>query len=86
MPTEDQRQIAELKDRVGKLEAQVQFLYQHLGVTFKFDPGSSDDPRVIAMLPKGDKIGAIKVYREIYNVGLPEAKTAVEGLQSRLGK
>ena len=36
-------------------------------------------------LRRGNLIEAIKVYREINNVGLAEAKQAVEAMQSSLG-
>jgi ribosomal protein L7/L12 len=39
----------------------------------------------VEMLKKGNKIEAIKIYREIYNCGLAEAKQAVEGIEARLG-
>jgi len=44
-----------------------------------------EDARVIDMLKKGNKIEAIKIYREIYNCGLAEAKQAVDNLEARLG-
>lgn len=37
-----------------------------------------------SMVLAGDKIGAIKLYRELTGVGLAEAKSAVEQLQTRL--
>ena len=43
------------------------------------------DAQVIEMLKKGNKIEAVKIYREIYNCGLAEAKHAVEGIEVRLG-
>jgi len=43
------------------------------------------DAKVIDMLKKGNKIEAIKIYREIYDVGLAEAKQAVDRIEARLG-
>ena len=85
MPTEDQVQLAALRTRVFQLEAQVKFLYKHLGVTYVEELVASDPPAVIAALKQGNLIEAIKAYREIYNVGLAEAKTAVEELRARVG-
>ena len=85
MPTEDQVQISALKSRVFQLEAQVKFLYKHLGVTFVEELGPSDPPAVIAALRKGNLIEAISAYRTVYNVGLAEAKTAVEEIRARIG-
>ena len=85
MPTIEQQQIAELKAQVAKQKAQIDFILQHLGITYVYDPSVNDDPRVIEALRKGGMIEAIKIYREIHNAGLAEAKTAVEELQGRLG-
>ena len=41
--------------------------------------------RVVDILKKGTKIEAIKIYREIYNCGLAEAKQAVDAIEARLG-
>ena len=85
MSSEEQRQIYELKKNVFKLEAQVDFLYKHLGVTFVEDTHASDDPEVVNALRTGSVIDAIKVYRLRTNADLIEAKTAVEEMRARLG-
>lgn len=85
MPTEDQVQLAALRTRVFQLEAQVKFLYKHLGVTYVEELAASDPPTVIAALRKGNLIEAISAYRAVYNVGLAEAKTAVEEMRARVG-
>jgi ribosomal protein L7/L12 len=77
-------EILALRARVAELESRVDFLYQHLGVTHVRDIGMAD-ARVVEMLKKGNKIEAIKIYREIYNCGLAEAKQAVDGIETRLG-
>lgn len=43
---------------------------------------SGDDPRLTELIQSGDKIQAIKLYRELTGVGLAEAKDAVERLES----
>ncbi len=40
--------------------------------------------KVRALLLQGNKIEAIKIYRKIYNVGLAEAKRAVDALEGTL--
>lgn len=85
MSTEEQRQIYGLKERINKLEAQVDFLYKHLGVTFVEEIHPSDDLEVINVLRTGNILEAIKVYRSRHDAGLAEAKIAVEEMQSRLG-
>jgi ribosomal protein L7/L12 len=77
-------EILALRARIAELESRVDFLYNHLGITHVKDLGMAE-ARVIDMLKKGNKIEAIKIYREIYNCGLAEAKKAVESIESRLG-
>ncbi len=85
MPTQEQQDIASLRQRVIRLEAQVEYLYRHLGVTFIEDTRSSDNPDVVAALRSNNLIGAIKIYRDITGVGLAEAKSAVEEIKARRG-
>ena len=80
-----EQDLARLRARVIHLEGQVEFLYKHLGLTFVPEPNPGDDPRVIEQIKKGNMIEAIKIYRELTNAGLAEAKDAVEKLQGRLG-
>lgn len=74
-----------LRKRVIHLEGQVAFLYKHLGVTFVPEPAPDDDPGVIEQIKKGNIIEAIKLYRQVNDAGLAEAKAAVEAIQMRLG-
>ncbi|MGZ9165356.1 MAG: ribosomal protein L7/L12 [Anaerolineales bacterium] len=77
-------EILALRARVAELESRVDFLYKHFGVTHVRDTGMAD-ARVVEMLKKGNKIEAIKIYREIYKCGLAEAKQVVDGIEVRLG-
>lgn len=77
-------EILALRARVAELESRVDFLYNHFGLTQVKDQGMAD-ARVVEMLRKGNKIEAIKIYRELYNCGLAEAKQAVDGMETRLG-
>jgi ribosomal protein L7/L12 len=54
----------------------VRFVEQH---------SPDDDPRIIDALRKNNMIEAIKIYREINDIGLAEAKAAVEGIRARHG-
>jgi hypothetical protein len=90
MPTLDQQEIATIKSRVSRLEARLEYLYQHFGVTFVEDTRLTDDPKVVAALRANNILDAIKFYRASTNVGsvnvsLEEAKAAVEEMRSRLG-
>ena len=76
-------EIIQLRARVAELEDKVEKLYRHLGLTY--DPNTpTEDPRLITYIRQGNMIEAIKVYREIYDVGLAEAKAAVEQMRGKL--
>jgi len=68
-----------LKSRVGELEDRLQFLYRRLNIDY-MDPNSDPAlaPQVQEALRRGNKIEAIKIYRELTGVGLAEAKQAIE--------
>ena len=78
-----EQELITLRARIVELETRVEFLYKKLGVEFSNDP-TSVDPRIADWLRKGNIIEAIKVYREIHNVGLAEAKQAVEAMKGRV--
>lgn len=75
-----------LRERVAKLEAEMRFLYKHLAVTFvatfELDPADKD---VAEFLKKGEEMKAIATYRGIHQVGLNEAKAAVDAMRAGLG-
>ena len=85
MPTLEQREIALLKGRVSQLEARLEFLYRHLGVSFAAQMRPGDDPRVIEALQANNLLAAIKAYRVATNASLEEAKIAIEEMRGRLG-
>ena len=67
------------------LRKKVEFLYQHLGLTYVPEPMPADDPRIIELLQKGKTNEAIKIHRQIYDSSLQEAMQAVEETKGRLG-
>ena len=85
MSTVEQQEINLLRSRINRLEAQVDWLYRHLGVTFVEQNSPDDDPRILDALRKNNVLEAIKVYREINDIGLAEAKAAVEAIRVRRG-
>ena len=82
MSTESE--LLALRSRINELEARLEFLYNHLNITYSNNPDEANK-KVMEMLIRGNKIEAIKIYREIHNVGLAEAKQAVDGMETRLG-
>jgi hypothetical protein len=85
MPTLEQQEISSLKGRVSRLEARLEFLYRHLGVTFIEDSRPTDDPRIIEALKANNLLEAIKLYRMATNASLEAAKAGVEEMRARLG-
>jgi ribosomal protein L7/L12 len=80
-----EQEFHDLRGRVIRLEGQVAFLYEHLGITFVPESRLDDDPRIIEQLKKGNLLEAIKIHRQLNNTSLEEAKKAVEEMQGRLG-
>ena len=77
----DQYDFDSLKARVAELEDKLKFLYDKMNIEYMDeDAVRTVNSKVRASLLKGNKIEAIKVYREIYNVGLAEAKQAIDAM------
>ena len=85
MPTVEQHEIELLRSRINRLEAEVEFLYKHFGLTLSEKGTPGDDPRILEALRKNNMIEAIKLYRELTNSGLAESKRAVEEIRRRRG-
>jgi ribosomal protein L7/L12 len=68
-----------LKSRINELEDRLNFLYGKLGIEYA-DPNSDPirSPQIQEALRRGNKIEAIKLYRELTGVGLAEAKDAID--------
>jgi len=75
-------EIRRLRARVRELEDRLTFVYQHLGIEYQGPPNVSRE--LIEFIKSGLKIQAIKLYREMHNVGLAEAKDAVEEIAEQL--
>ncbi len=77
-------QVAELTKRLGTTDSEARAEAQEAsGFTFASDASDDsalEDPQVVEMVGSGNKIGAIKRYRELTGVGLAEAKTAIDNL------
>jgi len=68
-----------LKSRINELEDRLNFLYRRLNIEYadpNSDPGVA--PQIKEALRRGNKIEAIKIYRELTGVGLAEAKQAID--------
>ena len=85
MPTEAEFHL--LASRVRELEDKLQFLYDRLNIDY-VDPGPAPtlSPQIQDALRRGNKIEAIKIYRELTGAGLAEAKQVIDQLESRFGR
>ncbi len=79
------QEIEILRRLISKLEAHVQFLYKHLGVTFVPEAITTDEVDIVEYLKKGDVMGAIRTHRSIHGSDLAEAKAAVDEIRIRAG-
>lgn len=73
-------EVLQLRTRINELEDRLKYLYRHLGMAYDSDPTASpiNNPQIQEALRRGNKIEAIKLYRELTGVGLAEAKQAIE--------
>ena len=62
--------------RLARLERRVGAIAAHVGLSPESVPAGMDE--VLALLEAGEKIPAIKRYREVTGAGLREAKDAVD--------
>jgi len=71
--------IQQLRSRINDLEDRLNFLYKRFNVAYA-DPNSDPAlaPQIRDALRQGNKIEAIKLYREMTGVGLAEAKQAID--------
>ena len=74
-------------ERLRRLETLVDNLYSHVGLDPAAvpdrKPGSSMPADVAALVDRGNKIEAVKEYRQQFGVGLKEALEAVEAYERR---
>jgi ribosomal protein L7/L12 len=77
-------ELSNLRSRVtglSRLEAKIDLLLAHAGL--EYDPYANLPASVAEAVRGGDKIAAIKAYREATGAGLKEAKDFVEEARRR---
>ncbi len=74
------QEIAEIKARLQKLESQLGFLYRSLGIATNEAPGWTASPAIRELVKKGDRIAAIRTFREETGASLKDAKIFIESL------
>ncbi|GAB3973161.1 ribosomal protein L7/L12 [Plantactinospora veratri] len=75
------RRQRETAARLRRVEAKLDVVMGHLGLALP-EPAL---PEVLAQLERGQKIAAVKAYREATGEGLREAKEAVDRLAAERG-
>ena len=75
-----ERYIFELQQKVAKLERQVAFLLQHLGLEYSEEPNIDVSPEILALAHQGKTLEAIKLFREETGADLKTAKEFIESL------
>lgn len=78
-----EQEIMILRSRVAELERRLDFLYRRLDIEYVDNPGMVDS-HILSLLKKGNKIEAIKAYRELTNSDLADAKRAVEKIEANM--
>jgi len=72
-------EVQQLRSRINELEDRLKLIYRHLNL--EYIDSSSDpllSPQIQAAIRSGNKIEAIKLYREMTGVGLAEAKAVID--------
>lgn len=79
-------EVQQLRSRLNDLEDRLKFLYRRLNIDYA-DPNSDPalSPQIQDALRRGNKIEAIKLYRELTGVGLAEAKGAIDRAEQFIG-
>jgi hypothetical protein len=72
--------VPNLNARLAKLERQVEFILKHLELDYVDKPGAGVSPEILYQVQRGNKIEAIKLYREQTGLGLKEAKDFIDTL------
>jgi len=72
-------EIQQLRSRINELEDRLKILYRHLNL--EYSDSASDpllSPQIQTAIRNGNKIEAIKIYREMTGIGLAEAKAVID--------
>ncbi len=72
--------MPELIAQVDRIERQVALISRNLGIPYDYPATAETPPEVIELVQSGNRVAAVKRYRELTGVGLKEAKDAVDAL------
>lgn len=74
-------EIHDLRERVEKLEARLDFLSRRLGIASGDMPEYTVSPTILALIKKGNKNEAMRALIEETGANLKDAKTIIESIQ-----
>lgn len=77
-------EVALLQLRVTELEGRIKFIYEHLHIDYARPQPNNDPamtPAVLDALRSGNKIEAIRIYRQLTDCSRAVAKAAIEGVE-----
>lgn len=80
----DSERLSQLALKVGELERKLDYVMQKLNLQYQAAPLSTAQTAALQWLRQGNKIEAIKAYREHTGTGLKEAKDAIDALEKTL--
>jgi ribosomal protein L7/L12 len=88
--THIEQEVTQLKQRLEKLEQQMAFVLRSLGHEYPLPAFEGTDygvsPEILALVRQGNKIEAIKLFRQGTGAGLKDAKDFIDALQKKLLK
>lgn len=76
-----ERDIADVKARLDKVEGQMSFLLRRLNIGAEEMPPWNASPAVLDLLRRGDRNGALRVFMGETHCSLKDAKRAIETLE-----
>lgn len=71
--------VDQIFKRLERIERQLALVSQNLGLPFE-DPAAAAPPEVLELVRAGDRMGAIRKYRELTGAGAAEAQEAIAAL------
>ena len=72
--------LSDLIAQVDRIERQVALISASLGIAYDYPVTTETPPEVIELVQSGNRVAAVKRYRDLTGVGLQEAKEAVDAL------
>lgn len=75
-------EVLQLRQRVGKLERQVSFLFERPGLECHDVPNAGVSPEILELVRRGKTVEAIALFERETGFGLEEAKEFIESLES----